>query len=190
MNYPILQRTLSLLLFGTMMLSAVGYCGDEDPGRFYVGAGLGIADASKDEILTDGNGTALKALVGYRFNSSFSVEGTVIAFDDFKAANPLVPHAHRAFADGSGFNASAVLLVPVSERVSITGRAGVLFWPTGSDLGYIDDSGTDASFGVGVIVRLTDALDLRADYELLTFGDTDVTTATASLVYSFGGRSE
>ena len=153
--------------------------------RFYVGLGLGVAQVSADFTLIDDSSRAYKAYLGYAFNEHVSVQGLYMSLGDFEAVNPFVADAQRAVANGSGFNASVVLTLPLSERFDLQAKTGVLFWRADANFENIDSSGSDMSFGIGARYRFSPTVSVGIDYEMLDFGGTDAHVGTLAFDFRF-----
>lgn len=182
-----LKTAINVGFLGLLMASATGKCEEYSAGRFYVGAGIGIANVSDDAVFIDDSSTGYKALAGFHFTDNLSFEGTALLLDDFLATDSFSTDSLRAVAGGSGINTAVVLRWSVTTRVNVMARAGVLFWKADGD---VDQSGNDMSFGMGIGIRLTDALSARADYDALQFGNIDVAVGTLTLEYRFGGMGK
>ncbi len=174
-----------ILLFITPFVASQSLCAAEELEDFYIGLGVGVAQISEDVILFDDSSTAFKALAGYQLNEHVSLEGSFVTLDDYEAYNPFVIDTQRAVADGRGFNAVAVLTMPLTDRFDLRARGGVLFWKADTELASIESSGNDLSFGLGVSFRVNETLGIRLDYDALNFGDVEANVATAVFEYRF-----
>lgn len=173
--------SLLLLLFTATRLS----CAAEADEGFYVGIGIGVAHISEDATLVDDSSTAYKALFGYQLNKHASLEASFVVLDDYEAYSLFVDDAQRAVANGQGLNAAAVFRVPIADRFEINARIGMLFWNADSNLESIESSGSDLSFGLGVVFRFNESLGIRLDLDALNFGDVTANVGTATLEYRF-----
>lgn len=154
-----------------------------------------IADTAQ---CSDGlDATAYRVFLGYQFNRYVGLE---VGYNDFGSVDiGLSSNATesgtsfagngQAEAEAKGFTFSALLSVPLGERFSVFGRAGVLAWDasaSGVATGVItesdgsvqnlneafafDDSGADGLYGAGATLDITDNVSLRAEwthYELV-----------------------
>ncbi len=177
------MRSTLLLLF--LVTATRTSWATEDAESFYVGIGIGLAQISADATLVDDSSTAYKALIGYELNEYVSLEASFVALDDYEAYSPFVDNTQQAVADGQGWNAAAVLRMPLGDRFGVSARIGILLWNVDSDLASIESSGTDLSFGLGVIFRINESLGIRLDLDALNFGDVDAKVGTATLEYRF-----
>lgn len=139
-----------------------GFTADDTDTSFNIGLGYGLTDNFAIEggytDLGEASISTSAPINGTYLGSSVSVDGTL-------------------GADLSGFTLGAKLGVPLSDTVSLYGRAGFFFWEsdasisgtvtvdgasyTGSSSAKLDD-GVDEYFGAGVEVQLTEALALTA----------------------------
>lgn len=83
----------------------------------------------------------------------------------------------------------AVGKLPVTEKIEVYAKAGINHWsiddapPTLT--GTSDDSGTDATYGLGVQYRVNDRVALRTDYSRLEVGEMDIDVAQLQAVVHF-----
>ena len=177
--------TLRLTLLLIASLAVQSSHAAEDADKFFIGLGFGVAQISEDDNLFDDSSTAYKALFGYALNEHVSFEGSFVTLDDYEAFSPFVVDTQRAVADGSGFNVATAFGVPVTDRLTIRARIGVLLWSTYSDLADLESSGADLSFGAGINFRVNDGLGIRLDVDAFNFGDVDANVGTAAFEYRF-----
>jgi|GEM_PF-2370483 len=167
-----------------------------------------ILDGADCEGDSRDNGLGLFA--GYRFNRNFAVEvgyldlGSVSAdLDNTTVVNGARLDAEgQAQLDATGLMASALISIPIGDRLSLFGRLGVLAWDadlSASASGTIrlgnrsitfDDlsedgrsrSGQDAAYGAGVRFGFNENLAIRA--EVTRFEVIDVNSAWMGLEVS------
>jgi len=193
---------------------------DTDKG-WYVGFGLGEAHADLDNsnitnrlqragfvpgsVNGDDKDFAGKVYAGYSFNPYMAVEGSYYNFGHFGFNTTIAPNYTfdgRARVEGMALDLVAKL--PISDRFSVIGRAGIHDartheharfgpgWGAFTNLG--SDNDTDAKFGLGVQYAFNDNLSLRAEAERYNIKDSEflgdhVDMYTVGLVYRFGARS-
>ncbi|NIO39254.1 MAG: hypothetical protein GTO41_03050, partial [Burkholderiales bacterium] len=103
-----------------------------------------------------------------------------------------------ATSEVSGFNIAAVGILPLSDRFSLQGKAGIFYWDQDVKVsasgfsGEINESGTSPMFGVGGTFNFTQRLGILVEYSRLldvgeknVTGETDVDVFSASLVVNF-----
>jgi len=143
------------------------------------------ADFPNQEDDFDDDHVSWKVLAGFRFNPVLSLEAQYIDFGD--AEN----NAARAEADG--WTAALVADIPL-RYVQPYAKAGALFWNTDAHTrGLIQasasDDGTDFFWGLGVRIPVTEALDIRVEYERFELdGDyleTKIDAASVNLQFNF-----
>ena len=120
-----------------------------------------------------------KGIVGINLSPNFALEGQYIDFGTAKDG------ANQIKADG--WTAGAVLGMPLTEWLSLYGKAGALFWDADGRFANVrgSDDGTDFTYGAGVKLGLGSVVDLRFEYERFEMNNTDVDMASANLVFNF-----
>lgn len=183
----VLQRRTfrSLMFFIAMSVLPEPLYADETDEGIYIGLGVGVAQISEDVIFFNDNSTAFKVLAGYQLNEYVSLEGSYVTLDDYHAYYPFTVDTRHAVANGRGLIAAAVLTMPLNQRFDLRTRGGVLFWKADTDLASMDSSGNDLSFGLGLSFSVNDALGIRIDFDVLSFGDVEANVATAVFEYRF-----
>jgi len=163
---------------------------------WYAGADVGgsvYADACDGAGDSD---TAGHVYVGYQFNDHLAVEG---GYHDLGAIDSMVGNCSSpAPVDPSadGLSVSVLGRVPVSEKVSVIGRAGAMFWNMDVDASgntpAVSDDGVSPLAGVGVGVAVTERIEGRVEYDRFfdvgeqeTTGQTDIDTLTAGVAVKF-----
>lgn len=229
-NKYALAGMISLALAGIAQGAAAQYPAAMSAGpasSWYVGVGIGKANASipKQTIdrinstLSAANGatfsvidedklsTGAKLLVGYSFNRNFAVEGGYAVLGtssvnmDFRSGLVSVGRFNMEYKMTGEF-IDAVGMLPLNEKWSLIGRAGVNYGKTsasinGSPLTLIvsnndkSESKVREKFGAGVDYNLNPAFTVRAEWERYKMPDPlsdelfNVNAATLSLLYRF-----
>lgn len=192
------------------LLLGSAQAGDAGP---YAGAALGavrsgLSSEFKDglarsfgsyELSEDHSDTAVRALLGYRFNRHLAVEG---GWSDFGAAEgqaaTTLPLARVSTArETAAWFVDAVGVLPVGDRVDLTGRIGVAFWRvearTTTTLAVSSvaataaqtQSGTSPRLGIGAQYRLSEQVRLALELESFRAGKSgDVGRSTVSTVFA------
>jgi OOP family OmpA-OmpF porin len=161
--------------------------------------GLDIAAFSEDE-----RDTAWRLFGGYQFNRHLGVEAGWFDLGRFGYSASTVPAGQLAGdVRMRGLNLDVVGTWPLTERLALLGRAGVLYaqtrgsfsaggavtnpyWTTGTT-----ERGGGYKFGAGLAWQLSPAWQVRAELERLRVKDSvgnrgDIDVASISLVYRFG----
>ncbi|NNG25746.1 OmpA family protein [Massilia sp. ML15P13] len=186
---------------------------------WYMGAGVGQSRASIDDerlrrSLTangatlvsfdeDERDTGFKLFVGKQLNRYFAVEAGYFDlgkfdFDASTSGNGTL----RGEAGFRGVNLDLVGRLPLTQRLSLLGRAGVQYAKTrthfsGNRLNAVTNPNpategrSNAKLGLGLEYQLSEALAVRGEVERYRLNDAvgnrgDVDLASVSLVYKFG----
>lgn len=152
--------------------------------QFYVGGGVGYGRINGEDF-TNSRGdlsesrVSWNAMVGVKFNPIVSIESQYI---DFGAANRNTDHIKA-----SGFTANVLLDIPLSKFITPYGKAGALFWKTDKTFNNIsrNDNGTGFNYGVGARFKVTDSIDLRAEYMRYKLDGTHVDNIVANVQFNF-----
>lgn len=170
----------SLLLAATLGAAAFG-AQAQDKG-FYAGAGVG--QSFVDEGAYDDEDTAFSAFGGYQFNRYFALEGGYADFGQIESDRPGQPSL-----EGDTAYLTAVGIIPITDKFSAYGKAGVHRWNLDNALptltGSNDDSGSDPTYGVGVQYRINDRVALRGEYSRFEIGDLDTDLAQFQIRFDF-----
>lgn len=151
----------------------------------YVGVGLGNATLEEDfdGLNIDESTTAVRLIVGWRFNDYFGLEAGYQDFGDFEERLDIdgLPADVSLSADGFVFGARGTL--PVGERFALQARLGSFFWNGSAQINAVSVATPEDSnlfFGTGIRFGVTEKFFLEGDwtrYEL---------EGTESDVFSFG----
>ena len=147
----------SSLLAASLMSTSAAYAGG------YVGGAIGYTDFPEDfdsSISFAVNG-------GYRVNDNFAVEAAYLYLGE--AEDDMAPIWE---AKVTGFNFSAVGIIPVNAQVDVFGKVGMFMWDVElSEQGYGklgSDDGTDLSFGLGAAFHVTQEFSVVAEFQRFT----------------------
>ena len=175
-------RSSAVVLATTLLVLPIAAQADD---TWYVGAGVGLSNV--DEFGIDEDDTGFKLLSGYDFNEFFAVEAAYVDLgeleEDSIAGGPL------AELEVDGFSLAAVGTYPITDIVSIHGKAGVYFWDA-DILGVIapqfnDDSDNDIFFGAGISYRFYQRFAVVGEWERYEIDDFDVDLFSIGVSYSF-----
>ncbi|MDP2241629.1 MAG: OmpA family protein [Burkholderiales bacterium] len=211
---------------GTLVLAALAtfaspYAVAADSGG-YIGINVGQSRAKIDDpritsnllgggftsvsIVDDDRDTGYKLYGGYQFNKNFAIEGGYFDLGRFGFTATTVP---AGTLSGNirlrGLNLDAVGILPINQKFSAFGRAGVnyaeakdVFSTTGfvNVLSNPTPSKREANykFGVGLQYNFTESLGMRAEAERYRINDAvgnrgDIDLFSLGLVYSFGAKT-
>ncbi|MGI9308901.1 MAG: outer membrane beta-barrel protein [Gammaproteobacteria bacterium] len=161
------QKLPSLALLFSLCNSAAALAEEpkswKDVG-FYLGAGLGTADVSEDNIDFDDSDIAYKIILGYQINPTWAIEGGYVDFGQ--------PDEGMFEVDPTGvdfFGVGGFLMGPMR----IFGKLGLISWnydvSASGTFGY-DDEGIDVAAGVGLEFELF-SLGVRGELEYFDIAD-------------------
>ena len=186
-----LAVTLAIALSGFFVTGAAHA---DDPG-FYVGGSVGQASLNESvnsTISIDDEDTSFRLSAGYSFSDYFAVEGGYIDFGEVSDSFTVAGVTGRVEAEADGFDLALVGSLPVSEKFSLTGRAGYLFWDadvkaTATGVPTISDSedGNDLFFGIGAEYRFTDQWSLTGGWDRYELDDVDFDNLHVGVRYRF-----
>lgn len=179
------------MYFGGSVGAVTSELGDDFKSRLSSGFGSASLNEDKDSV-------AYRALLGYRFNRNFAVEGSLGNYGrvDGKATTTLPLARINSERDTSAAMLDVVGALPLGERFDLTGRVGAAFWrvetqtttvlPVSSiaTTGKRDQTGVDLHYGIGFQYRVSDTARLTFDVEQFRAGkngDTGRSTVTAVL---------
>ncbi|MHB1083896.1 MAG: outer membrane beta-barrel protein [Thiobacillus sp.] len=134
---------------------------------------------------------------GYRFNPYLAVEAGYIDFGKAKYQASYAGGSAQGTLKAGGFDVVAVASLPLNDSFSIFGKAGLVAARVKSNLvavggaaaasGSASDNSIRPLLGVGALYKLTDHVDLRADYDHVSgLGSTSKTGKMDSNMVSLG----
>ena len=147
---------------------------------FYLGAGLGISNASKSCSQLGGDGfsgscdkkdSGIKIVGGYKFSEYLSAEIAYVNLGEFKASGTATSGAIDAKAKVSGFQFGVLGQWSFADSFSVLGKLGGFRWdqkisgtasPTLSTGGT---KGTDIFWGMGLQYDFSRNFGIRAEWE-------------------------
>ena len=119
----------------------------------------------------DDKSTGWKIFGGVQINKHFAIEGTYINWGELKGSGTLIGVPVSISGDATSFGVAAVGILPISERFSLFGKAGVLMTTVSATIagGGVsasdDDDDTELHLGVGAMFHLTDRWSIRGEWE-------------------------
>lgn len=214
MRISTIPGTLSLV---ALTLIASPYARAQDSG-WYLGANVGQSRAKIDDtritsgLLGSGLGvttlqdhdkdTGFKVFGGYEFNRWFSLEGGYFNLGKMGYTAATLPGGTlEGQIKVQGVNLDAVLNIPLTEKFSVFGRAGVIYADakdTFSGTGAVvvvnpspSEKGTNYKYGGGLQYDFTKSFGMRAEYERYRINDAignkgDIDLASIGLLFRFG----
>ncbi len=155
-----------------------------------------------DGFAADNQSVGGKLFGGYQFNRHIAVEAGVFTLGKFGYETRMTPAATLAGeAKVRGLNLDLVGTLPLTQRFSVFGRAGVTYAETrdqfrGTGMVVVNnpnprESAASWKAGAGIQYAVTPALSVRAEFERYRINDAvgnkgDIDMASIGLVYRFG----
>lgn len=190
------KQLLLACVIGTLTLPAMAE-------NFYI---LGDVGQGKMEVDGDNDSTYSKTTTaysfgaGYEFNQFFALE---LAYRDMGSVSDRgsymedgIQYNYRDKASASALQASIVGKLPISEEFSVFGRLGVgkidIDYDSSESGGGSSWSGSDSAskskalFGVGASYKISQQVELRAEYnQFAKWDDTKLSGLTVGATYHF-----
>jgi OOP family OmpA-OmpF porin len=200
------MKKLAIAAFVLTSMSGVASAQDFKP---YIGLGFGSASIDAGTTLSgssseDDTDTAYKIFAGVDLHQNFALEAGYIDFGTYSLS---VPNGSSAVLDGDtveadGFDlgltadttAWTIAAVLKTQVGSVTpyAKLGMFAWDSdfdvtvdGVSLETSTDDGTDMFYGLGLGYSVSDAVSLRAEYEIYDVDGADVDVISAGIVMSF-----
>jgi len=155
---------LTLLLLSSVVTNAVA-----SP---YIGFGIGSTQYDVDLTSLGGgtfddSGTGTKIYAGYSFNDYVAAELAYYNFAEASVSTTVLNVTANASAEAKGIAAYAVASYPVSKKIKLAVKLGVLDW--NADLRVNNRSastdGTDLAYGILASYAFTKQLNIVAEWE-------------------------
>lgn len=159
--------------------------------NFYAVASVGYSDTSfrptVNDVIDDDD-QSFEVGIGYAFNRYLSVQGSYHDFGEptgFANCPPgvlCITVTTPEPVEVDGWSASVIGHLPLGERLSLFGKAGILSWDTSASSSSLDDSGEDLLVGAGVSWQLTDRWGVELAYERV---DLDIDSGKLGVAFRF-----
>lgn len=130
------------------------------------------------EVAKSGKSTGYKLQLGYQFNEHLAVEGGYVNLGSASSSanNQQLGASLNSSMKSQGMNAVAVGILPIGERFSLFGKAGLIYASSDTtNSGQVNGgravstalhkSGMAPTWGVGAAYKLTEKVALRADFD-------------------------
>jgi len=161
-----------------------------DSGLF-VGGSIGSAtiDDGFDGVNLDADTSAYRIVGGYQFGDLFGLE---IGYQDFGTLDEIViigPISSLTRISAEGWTAGGTLDLPISDSVSLFGRAGFFFWDADVSIdGFSIDVPSDENpyYGAGARLKVSSNLSLIGDWSRFELDDVDTDVISIGFQYRFG----
>ncbi|QAU35493.1 outer membrane beta-barrel protein [Janthinobacterium sp. 17J80-10] len=214
------SRALGLIALAAIT-SPFAMADETNQAGWYAGANIGQSRATIDDarisssllnggfssstITDDDRATGYKVLGGYQLNRNLALEGGYFDLGKFGyTANTIPAGTLTGNAKIRGLNLDLVGILPITEKFSAFGRAGVTYAQTRDrfvSTGAVTVTNPNPSkraanykLGVGLQYAFTDALAMRGEVERYRINDAvgnkgDIELISVGLVYRFGAKT-
>ena len=161
---------------------------------------------SSSAIADDDRSTGFKVFGGYQFNKNFAVEGGYFDLGRFGYTATTVPAGTlNSSIKLRGLNLDLVGMLPLSEKFSVFGRAGLNYAQArdtfdGTGAVQVNNASprkndTNYKLGLGLQYALSESLAVRAEAERYRVNDAvgnrgHVDLFSVGLIYRFGGKAQ
>ncbi len=193
------RMKLNKLMFSTLLLLSVSSITSAHDQGWYIGGGLGRANAdisSRDIVGSppvSGPGKGGKLFAGYQVNPNLAVEAGYLAFGSVRANGP-TPSTNGKIKT-KALNLNAVASLPFNDVFALAAKAGVFnsrISKSGnlSYTGRTPSNNTGLDYGFGAQVNINENVALQAAYDkLINRGSNrlrmDNNLLSGNLVYNF-----
>lgn len=186
---------ISALLAGTALAFSAAFAQAQG---LYIGGSIGQAqvdgfcDSEPGFTVTscDDKDTGWKAFLGYRVNRNLAVEGSYMNGGELGGTVNSFFGTGTVKTDVTAWGIAALGILPVSERFELFGKLGFVRGESDSDvtingtpIASDDDSGTELTYGIGVVYNITRSLGIRAEWE--NVDDADISLLSIGIQYKF-----
>ncbi|HAW14404.1 MAG TPA: hypothetical protein DCW37_04255 [Cellvibrionales bacterium] len=181
------MKKLSIILLSsaaTLMSSSVFA-----EGAFYGSLDLTRADIDLGVEGIDDTDTSFAIAAGYRVNENLSIE---LGFQDFGEIN-VSGGGSSAKIGADAIQLSVIGSMPISENAGVYAELGLDSWD--ADLTYSNvpeigsgsesEDGTDIFYGIGAYVSLSEAVNLKFEYQMHELDETDIDVLGLGVTFSF-----
>lgn len=157
----------------------------------YLGASLGSSHLNEDfsGIDLDTDATAFRFVGGFQLGDYLGLEAGYHSFGTFSETIDFGPGTSRTDVNADGWTLGGTLGLPLSDRMSLYGRAGVFFWDADVEVDglSIDVPGDENPyFGGGAKVDVTPNLSLVGDWTRYELDTIDSDVISIGFEYRFG----
>ena len=159
-------------------------------GEWYAGGALGQAyiDENIDGVEIDADSTAFRVFGGYAFSDYFALEASYLDFGTFKDTVDVSGVPVDVSATTDGFSLAVLGSLPMSERLSLRGKAGVFFSDGRSTVAGVrenDPSDESAFVGAGLGYDLSERAGVFLDVEYYDLDDAEPLLASLGFAFRF-----
>lgn len=194
----------AILFLGAVIGCSQASWAQSDAGG-YMGAGFGQAmapDFCSEEpglILTtcEDKDSAFKLFGGFQFNRNFALEASYFDLGVLPSSGSVFGIPFDLKFEATAFTLQGVGIAPVSDELSIFGKAGLSFWnldasgTVGGVSGSVSEDGVDIALGLGAQFLISNNMSIRAEWDFFPdfgnddTGEGDMHMISVGLVFSF-----
>lgn len=167
------HKQLGIMLAAAMGLAVAGTAQAQDTIGGYIGASVGQTDPSVSDL---DSSTGYRVFGGYMFSPNYGVEVGYTDAGEFDGKGAFAGTSVEA----TGAYVAAVGSMPLSDRVSLFGKAGFFHYEFDALVNgntVQSDDGTELMLGIGVNYAVTPSVAVGAEYN--TVSDVDETDVDA-----------
>lgn len=175
-----MSKPLAIASFasGLLLLASVSHA---QPVEFYIGGAVGDSDV---DVSGYDDTSSWQFFGGMELSPYFAIEAAYTDLGEFD-----VKRVDNSYVEVDGLELTAVGNLPLSQRVSLFGEAGLFSWDLDAvRLGtrFSSRDGTDLTYGAGVKLGVVDSLKVRLEYQrYLDISNRDIDTLYAGISYGF-----
>jgi len=179
------------VMMACMLMAAMSTTTIAEP---YVGFGVGSASYQVDLAgggSYDDSGAGFKLYSGYAFNKYFAAELDIYSFAEASAGSVETSPGSGTFvsamASMNGVGAYAVGMYPVSKKVNLVAKLGMLRWDADLTVNNstASNDGTDAAYALAASYAFTKELLLVAEWEWFNTDNPQVSLLSAGFRFNF-----
>lgn len=182
------KQILSGLFFAAIVLPSLA---SADTG-LYLGASIGSSHLDRDfrGFTLDTDATAYRIVGGLQLSDSLGLEAGYHNFGDFAETIDFGGLTSRTEFVADGWTLGGTLALPLSDQLSIFGRAGVFFWDAevevdGFSITVPDDE--NPYYGGGAKIEISPNLALIGDWTRYELDNIDSDVISIGFQFRFGG---
>lgn len=185
-----MQRYVRKIPGAVLAVCLIPSLAQADTGLF-LGASIGSSHLNEDfsGLNIDTDATAYRFNGGFNFGDYLGIEAGYHNFGTFSDSIDIGPVSSRADLEADGWTLGGTLGLPLSERMSLYGRAGVFFWDADVEVDglSIDVPGDENPYyGGGAKVDVTPSLSLVGDWTRYELDTIESDVISVGFEYRFG----
>lgn len=156
--------------------------------NFYLGGSVGQTEVDYEAVagttVTDDSDTSWKIFGGYNINENFAVE---VAYQDL-GDNSAVVLGQQTNLDAEALSIALVGKLPINDQFEVFGKLGYADVEADADVpslnASVSASDSDVLYGIGAVYSVTDAVDVRLEWEHIDLAN-EIDTVSLGVSYNF-----